>query len=246
MPMQSYEKRKRFAQKITAILSENYREKNSFPKKASAPLSENHASKRAFPKMNALDSFVAVILSQNTSDKNSLRAFANLKKRFGNLEKMTDANLNEIKKEIRVGGLENIKAERIRSALREIKKRKGNLSLDFLKKMETEEAKRFLTSIKGIGQKSASVVLAFSFGRGLIPVDTHVLRVSKRLGLVGRKSTPDKAQNELEVLIHTDKRIQFHLNLIRHGREICKAQVPKCSICFLKKICPRVGVKNFV
>ena len=225
----SFSRMKKFSEKATLLFNENYGKKTRFRIK----------------KQDALDTLVAVILSQNTSDRNSFRAFGNLKRRFRNWKELISADLSEIKKEIRVGGLESIKAERIRSALREIKTRKGNLDLRFLSKMETGEAKEFLTSIKGIGQKSASVVLAFSFGRGLIPVDTHVFRVSKRLGLVGRKATPDKAQKELENMIQEKKRIAFHLNMIRHGREICKAQVPKCSICFLKKICPKVGVKKY-
>ncbi len=183
-----------------------------------------------------LDCLIAVILSQNTSDKNSFPAFAKLKRQFPTWEQVIVADEKKIVDAIRSGGLANVKAERIKNVLREIKEKTGKLDLSFLKNLPIEEAKLFLLSLNGVGPKSAAVVLSFSFGMAAFPVDTHVYRVTHRLGLQNEK-TPEKAQEKLEVIVPNKLKQSYHLNLIKLGREICVARKPKCAVCPLKKEC---------
>jgi endonuclease-3 len=193
---------------------------------------------------DATGELVKTILSQNTSDITSLRAFDNLKGRFRSWEGLRKASLPAIKREIRIAGLSNIKAPRIKGALNEIKKRTDSLSLEFLKDMGLIEGYRFLRSIKGVGPKTAAVVLLFSFGRPIMPVDTHIFRIMKRLGFISPSATREKAQEYLtsESPAHAIK--EFHLHLIMLGRQVCTAREPKCPACNLKKMCKYYGDRN--
>ncbi len=184
-----------------------------------------------------LDSLVAVILSQNTSDKNSWPAFRNLKKTYPEWEAVIVAPTRRIASAIKHGGLANIKARRIKSVLQEIKNKRGELDISFLSGLSTEEARGFLLSLNGVGPKSAAVVLNFAFGRPAFPVDTHVYRVSKRLGLIPEKVSREKAHEVMEKLVPDEEKTAYHLNLIRLGREICISRKPRCLQCPLKKQC---------
>jgi len=186
---------------------------------------------------NPLDSLVAVILSQNTSDKNSWPAFQALKKKFPNWEQLLNADTAIIAKTIRSGGLANIKAKRIKSVLGEIKQKRGKLDLSFLSQLPTVEAREFLLSLNGVGPKSAAVVLNFSFNRATFPVDTHVYRVSQRLGLIPANVSREKAHELMDELVPDKEKRSYHVNLIRLGRKICIARNPRCSQCPLKKHC---------
>ena len=184
-----------------------------------------------------LDCLIRTILSQNTNDVNSSRAFMSLKSRFPKWEDVLEADESEIAYAIRSGGLSKQKSRVIKDFLRWLKKEKGELNLDFLRDMDDEEVISLLTKHKGIGLKTAYIVLAFALGRDVFPVDTHVLRISKRLGLLPRKTPADKAHRLLNPLIPKGKGFSFHVNLIRFGRTICTARNPKCHICPLTGLC---------
>jgi len=188
-----------------------------------------------------LDVLIETILSQNTTDKNSSRAYARLKAKFPSWGKVASASVKSIEQAIRVGGLPNIKAKRIKDVLNEIGRREGKLSLGSLKKKNTDDAFAYLTSFDGVGPKTAAIVLSFAFGRDTVPADTHVHRVSNRLGIVHTKS-PAKTQAELEKIVRDGDKHSFHINLIEHGRQVCKAQKPQCSLCFLSPVCQKNGI----
>ena len=187
--------------------------------------------------IDPVDLLVETILSQNTSDVNSIRAFGRLKSAYPDYELLLKAPEDEISEHIRIGGLPDIKAHRIKGALLKIKKDAGSIDLGFLKGMDKDSARNYLLSIPGIGPKTAAVVLLFSFGIPFMPVDTHVNRVSRRLGLVPEDASIEKAERILEEITPPDKYLTLHLNLIRHGRLICKARDPKHDQCSLRPIC---------
>jgi len=187
--------------------------------------------------IDPIDLLVETILSQNTSDVNSIRAFGRLKSAYPDYELLLKAPENEISTHIRIGGLPDIKANRIKGALTRIKKDAGSIDLSFLKGMDRDAARNYLLSIPGIGPKTASVVLLFSFGMPFMPVDTHVNRVSRRLGLIPEDASTNDAEAILEKITPPDKYLSLHLNLIRHGRLICKARDPKHGQCRLQSIC---------
>ncbi len=182
-----------------------------------------------------LDQLIQTILSQNTTDKNSHAAFSNLKRKYPTWESLLKASENDIAETIRVGGLGNIKAKRIKEALIAIKEQKQNLDLSYLKEIPQEEALSFLTKLKGVGPKTAACVLLFSFGKPVLPVDTHIYRVSKRISLIGNVGRL-RAHKILQQMIPEKQIYSFHINMIEHGRRICKTN-PNCPECVLKKIC---------
>jgi endonuclease III len=185
-----------------------------------------------------IDELVKIILSQNTNDRNSLEAFRRLKQKFPRWEQLLNLPEKSIAAPIAIGGLANIKAKRLKQILREIKTRQGALSLDFLKTMPPTEANRELQNFVGVGAKTAACVLLFSFGMPVFPVDTHIHRVAIRLGLIGPATTAVKAHDELAAIIPPQLVYPFHLLLIEHGRRICHARHPQCTICPLLTLCP--------
>ena len=180
---------------------------------------------------------VLTFLSQNTSDVNSHRAFEQLRARYPAWQAVMIAPLQELADTIRSGGLADIKAPRIQEALRRIQAERGSLTLDFLAALPLEEAKKWLTSLNGIGPKSAAIVLLFCFGRPAFPVDTHVFRVGHRLGITSARISRERAQLVWEALVPGELYYPLHLNLIRHGREVCKAANPQCETCPLQSHC---------
>ena len=189
----------------------------------------------------AIDELVYTILSQHTSDVNSERAFANLMSEFGDLDSVADADEKEIEITIRSGGLSKSKAPRIKKVLNEIRAEVGSFDLSFLSEMPMQNAKEWLMKFNGIGPKTAAIILCFSFQMPAMPVDTHIFRVSKRLGLIGKKITAEKAHDLLERVVPSAEVFQFHMFLIRHGRDTCKARRPSCDVCVLSHICPSFG-----
>jgi len=189
------------------------------------------------PRFDPLSELISTILSQNTSDVNRDRAWERLKDRFPTWESVLAADPAELAEAIRPGGLADIKAPRIQEALRAIKRERGEFTLDFLADMDAHEAKRWLTSLNGVGPKTAAIVLLFSLGKPAFPVDTHVHRVSRRLGLIAPKTSREKAHDVLEELLPPEIYFTFHLNLIAHGREVCKSQQPRCTACVLREHC---------
>ncbi len=185
-----------------------------------------------------IDELVLTILSQHTSDSNTERAFRSLRSRFPTWEWVIDARTSDVADAIRSGGLANLKAPRIQQALRDVYKRVGSFDLAFLADRSVEEARDWLTSLHGVGPKTASCVLLFSLDVPALPVDTHVHRVSLRLGLIPPRTSADRAHGLLEALVPDERTYDAHMLLIHHGRETCVARRPRCSACVLVQWCP--------
>lgn len=191
------------------------------------------------PDGDALGGLIATVLSQHTSDVNSERAYAQLLGRFPTWEEVRDAPVEDVADAIRPGGLAGIKAERIQRLLRELTERLGGdvVSLENLRDMPLDDALAYLRTFPGVGPKTAACVLLFSLGMPAFPVDTHVWRVTKRLGLIGPRVSADAAHEALAALIPPDWRHTMHVDLIQHGRQICHAQRPACARCPLRSEC---------
>lgn len=185
-----------------------------------------------------LSELVLTYLSQATSDTNSHRAFESLKERFPDWESVAEASTALVADAIRSGGLANQKAPRIQAALKEVYRAEGEYSLDRLHGLTTEEGVAYLKRFFGAGPKTIACVMLFSLGRPVLPVDTHVHRVTLRLGLVPKKTTADQAHARLQALIPPHETYAFHVRFIRHGRRICHAQRPECPVCPLLEECP--------
>ena len=185
-----------------------------------------------------LEELVLTVLSQNTSDANSFRAYASLRERFPTWEEVAAARPSQIAAAIRSGGLANVKAPRILAILRAIRDREGAFDLSFLRSMPDEAVREYLMSLPGVGPKTAAVVMAFSLGRDTLPVDTHVHRVARRLGLIPANTSAERAHEMLESRTPPDIRVPLHVGLIRLGRDLCKAGRPRCEVCPLKDLCP--------
>jgi len=186
-----------------------------------------------------LDELILTVLSQHTSDLNAERAFADLQRVFpGGWQEVVDASTVEVADAIRSGGLANSKAPRIQAILREVRDREGSFDLSSLRAMSDDDAREYLIGLPGIGPKTAAVVLSFALGRDAMPVDTHVHRVTKRLGLIPPKATAERADRILHELVPDGMRTPLHVAFIRLGREICKAPTPRCRQCPLKDLCP--------
>jgi len=186
---------------------------------------------------NLLDILIETILSQNTSDQNRDTAYRRLKARFPRWEDVLEAKTKPIVSAIRQGGLAEQKAKRIREILHWIKKQEGRLSLSFLRKMDSEEIKKTIGALKGVGPKTLHCLLLFGLRREAFPVDTHILRIGKRLGFIPERMGAEKAHLWMSPLIPKKKSLSLHLNLIRFGRSVCKARKPLCDICFLNREC---------
>ncbi len=185
----------------------------------------------------ALDQLVATILSQNTTDHNCDLAFRELVRRFLDWEAVRDAPSQAVIDAIRVAGLANQKGPRIQALLNEIARERGSLDLSFLSRLPRAEAQAWLTHFKGVGPKTAAIVLQFSLGIPAFPVDTHVYRVTGRIGLRPKRMSVEEAHRFLERLFSPDAYYAAHLNLIRLGREICQARRPQCERCPLVDLC---------
>jgi endonuclease III len=185
-----------------------------------------------------LEELILTVLSQHTSDVNADRAFTQLRATYPTWDEVVDAPAVAVADTIRSGGLANTKAPRIQAILRDVHMREGRFDLTVLRDLPDAEARAYLTSLPGVGPKTAAVVLSFALGRDAIPVDTHVHRVSRRLGLVPPKASAERADRLLHDLVPEGLRTPLHVALIRLGREICKAPVPRCRRCPLKDLCP--------
>lgn len=193
------------------------------------------------PDGDALGGLVATVLSQHTSDVNSDRAYRRLRERFPTWEAVRDAPVAEVEDAIRPGGLAAVKAARIQEILRVLSARAGGGSpeeaLADLGALPLEEALARLRALPGVGPKTAACVLLFSLGKPAFPVDTHVWRVAQRLGLIGKHTTAEAAHDELAALIPPEWRHTLHVDLIRHGRQMCYARIPACERCPLRAEC---------
>lgn len=191
------------------------------------------------PDGDALGGLVATILSQHTSDINSDRAYRQLRATFPTWEQVRDAPVDEVVEAIRSGGLAQQKARRIQHILRILTERLDGapLTLDALDTMPLDDALAWLRGLPGVGPKTAACVMLFNLGKPAFPVDTHVWRVTKRLGLVAARESAEQAHESLRQLIPPEWRHTMHVNLIQHGRQICYARNPACFRCPISSEC---------
>jgi len=189
------------------------------------------------PRLPILDEVVATVLSQHTSDRNSERAFAQLKAAFPDWDQVLDAEPGTLADVIRCGGIADQKARRIQQILAAIRAREGRIDLSRLNDLDDAAVEEYLTSLPGVGPKTAACVLVFSMGRAAFPVDTHVYRIAARLGWIPPKVTAAKAHQILGQAVPPDIRYDLHIALIAHGRMVCKAQRPRCEECVLRDQC---------
>jgi len=185
----------------------------------------------------AIDELVSTILSQNTNDVNRDRGFNALREKFPTWESVRDAEAKDVIAAIKPAGLANQKGPRIQQVLRAITEERGSLNLDFLAGLPIEEARAWLTKFNGVGPKTAAIVLCFSLNMPAFPVDTHIYRVSGRIGLRPEKMTVEQAHPHLESVFPAETYYAAHLNLIRLGREVCGARKPNCPKCPILKLC---------
>jgi endonuclease III len=187
------------------------------------------------PHSEPVHELILTMLSQNTSDTNRDVAYAGLRARFSSWEEVRDAPTKEVEEAIRKGGLAPTKAPRIQAVLRSI----GDpIDLDWLRDAPRDEALGYLTALPGVGRKTAACVLLFAFGRPEIPVDTHVMRVGGRLGLFRPGASFDEAHDEMLAITPPEDAYEFHMNLIAHGRMLCRPARPRCEECALNRMCP--------
>lgn len=197
------------------------------------------------PRFEPMDELISCILSQHTSDANSFPTFHRLREKYPSWDQIARLKPDHLAQEIRAAGLANQKARSILGALREIKSRNGDYTLENLRELPLDDARKWLLSLPGVGPKTAAIVLCFAFGRPAIPVDTHVFRVAWRLGIIEWKLGEAKAHRAIEALVPSDCAFRFHVALIRHGRKVCKAQKPRCEECCVQRMCAYyAGIKE--
>jgi len=189
------------------------------------------------PKSDLLAMLIEVILSQATSDVNSRRTYENLRKRFTDWESLLAADVSNIADAIRLGGLANQKARVIKALLEQVKEAHGNLSLKFVERMPEDQARDFLQNFRGIGPKTVACTLLFATHKEVFPLDTHIFRVLKRMGILPAKISDTKAHLLLDELVPTGKFYSLHVNLIHLGRQICRPREPLCERCPLIEYC---------
>lgn len=201
-------------------------------------LDECYGRRQWQPRLGPLDELVFTILTQNTTDRNAERTLAKLKEGYPDWGAVIEAPLDEIADAIRGGGLADIKARYIRDVLAGIATEQGGLDTGFLEKMSDREVIGYLIRFRGVGVKTASCVLLFALGRPVMPVDTHVYRVMKRLGFVDDSTSRDAAHGMLTAIIPPADIYSFHVNLVTHGRQVCRARKPRCRECAIAALCP--------
>lgn len=213
------------------------REKKLFARRICQKLRERYGEPRWRQPLPPLDELISTILSQNTNDGNRDRAFEALRHRFPTWEAVRDAPPEAVIEAIRSAGLAQQKGPRIQAVLRSITEQRQGLDLDFLRELEAEEALRWLRQFKGVGPKTAAIVVLFSLNKPAFPVDTHIHRVTRRLGLIPVSASAEQAHQLLGELFEPSDYASVHLNIIRLGREICQARKPKCPLCPLQEEC---------
>lgn len=219
-----------------AELVEKIREEKPFPHIVQN-LENTFGEPKLKPKSDALAMLINIILSQATSDANSNRTFRNLKKKFKTWKAVSEADETEIANAIRLGGLANQKAKVIKNLLEQLKETNGKVSLKLLDKMSDEEARDYLQSFRGIGPKTVACTLLFALHKEVFPLDTHIFRVLKRMGILPEKIADAKAHRLLDELVPPGKFYSLHVNLIRLGRQICRPREPLCEKCPLIEYC---------
>ncbi|RME81088.1 MAG: endonuclease III [Caldilineae bacterium] len=207
-------------------------------------LAQTYGEPEFRPRRDPVSQLVATILSQNTSDVNTARSFAALREAYPDWQAVMRAPTSELADVIRSGGLADQKAPRIQQALQRIYEAQGDFDLSWLAEVPVQDARAWLTSLEGVGNKTASIVLLFCFNRPAFPVDTHVRRVCTGLGLAPAGASADRVMQVLETHTPPEWFYPLHLNLIRHGRAVCKARKPRCDNCVLRDLCRHVAVSG--
>lgn len=187
--------------------------------------------------LDPLDVLILTILSQSTTNVNSDRAFENLKERFPTWEQARRARVTSIEAAIRSGGLARQKSVRIKRLLNEIYESRGSLDLSFLSSAPLEEAMQFLANFKGVGPKTVACTLLFACNRPIFPIDTHIFRIARRVGLIPQKCSDEEAHRLMTAMIPDGRFYEVHINMIRHGRKVCRPQQPLCEQCCLVDYC---------
>lgn len=228
MPSESKKNLKELAEDIAAEKPFKYIVQN---------LENTFGEPKLSPKSNLLEMLVKIILSQATTGANSRRTFQNLKEHFGNWENLLNADESEIADAIRLGGLADQKSKVIKDIFHQVTNKHGSLSLNFVEKMPNEEAQKYLQSFRGIGPKTAACTLLFALHKEVFPLDTHIFRIFKRMGILPEKVTDKKAHLLLDELVPKGKFYSLHVNLIRLGKQTCRPQNPKCEECPLVEYC---------
>ena len=206
-----------------------------------AALTEVYGSLDWSREQDGMDELISCILSQSTNDTNRDRAFGRLKAAYPDWEAVRFADLDELTDVIRPAGLANQKAPRIQNVLQAIFDEAGEYSIDFLNERSIEDAKAWLVSLRGVGPKTAAIVLCFAYGRAAFPVDTHIYRVSKRIGFIPEKLSADDAHPVMEAITPPSDYFQFHIQLIQHGRDTCHARKPACERCPVADLCDHLA-----
>ncbi len=187
------------------------------------------------PHGDPLGELILTVLSQSTNDRNRDVAFLRLRKRFASWEEVRAAPVDEVEEAIRPGGISKVKSQRIHDILEAI----GDpLDLEWMRDAPLEQSQQYLCALPGVGRKTAACVLCFSFGLPDVPVDTHVSRVATRLGLLRPGAPFEELHDEMIALTPPDAALEFHMNLLRHGRRTCHARSPQCASCGLRRLCP--------
>ncbi|CAN1543196.1 Nth Predicted EndoIII-related endonuclease [Fimbriimonadaceae bacterium] len=200
-------------------------------------LENTHGKSRYIPRFDPMDELISCILSQHTTDAHSFPAFTQLRERYPTWQDVANAPAAEVASTVRLAGLSNQKAKNIIGSLQKINEQFGDFTLDALRTWPTDEAMAWLQTLPGVGPKTASIVLCFAMGRETIPVDTHVFRVSWRLGLIKEEIGEVKAHGVLMKLVPRELAFPFHTLLIQHGRTVCRAPLPVCEKCGLADRC---------
>ncbi len=190
------------------------------------------------PRFEPVEELIFTILSQNTSDVNSERALADLRRKYPEWEQVAAAPVRSIAAAIRSGGLADAKARYIKGVLQGLLQEHGDLKMEFLSSMDDRAAIEYLTKFNGVGIKTAACVLMFSLGRPVMPVDTHVFRVCKRLDFLPEDATREEAHYILNAIVPPDDKYSFHINTVTHGRRVCIAGRPRCDRCVVEPLCP--------
>lgn len=207
-------------------------------------LAQEYGSRNWQRHRDPVSELVMTILSQNTSDTNSRRAFTSLLASFGSWEAVAEGEVEHIAQTIHSGGLHRVKAARLKQVLQTLLQEHGSFDLSFLEGLPLSQAKSWLRCLPGVGPKTAGCVLLFSLGRPALPVDTHVYRVAKRLGLIDSRVSAERAHEVLEELVPADRIYEFHLNMVQHGRQVCKARKPRYPECIFRQDCPSSDLRN--
>lgn len=191
-----------------------------------------------------LDMLIKIILSQATTDTNSRRTFAALKRRFPVWDDVLRARESTIARTIQSGGLAQQKAAVIKNLLRQLKAERGSLDLAFLHDLPADEAARYLSQFRGIGPKTIACTLLFACRKDVFPLDTHIFRILRRVGLLPQQCSDTRAHEIMTALVPTGKFYSFHVNLIRHGRTLCRPRDPLCERCPIVEYCDYEGQRS--